>query len=88
MRRELAIKVEYLSAAGFDRVKSRSAQWLREPWALDEDEKPFTATVTFPGPGHRRLRGPRLPVGTERLRHVPGSTGHRGVAPGHQARLG
>jgi ATP-dependent helicase YprA (DUF1998 family) len=48
MRRELAIKVEYLSAAGIDRVKSRSAQWLREPWALDEDEKPFAATVTFP----------------------------------------
>ncbi|MGH9107050.1 MAG: DEAD/DEAH box helicase, partial [Acidimicrobiales bacterium] len=48
LRHELAIKVGYLSAADLDQVRQRSAQWLREPWALDEDERLFTATVAFP----------------------------------------
>jgi hypothetical protein len=50
LRRELAIKVEYLSAPFQDLVRQRSAQHLKEPWALDEDEaaRLFTATVAFP----------------------------------------
>jgi len=47
LRRELAIKVDYLSATYQDLVRQRSAQWLKEPWALDEDERLFSATVAF-----------------------------------------
>jgi ATP-dependent helicase YprA (DUF1998 family) len=47
MRRELAIKVEFLSASYQDQVRQRSAQWLKGPWALDEDERLFSATVAF-----------------------------------------
>lgn len=48
MRRELAIKVEFLSASHLEVVRQRSNQRLREPWALDEDGKFETATVAFP----------------------------------------
>ena len=47
LRRELAIKVEYLSSSFQEQVRQRSAQWLRGPWALDEDERFFSATVAF-----------------------------------------
>ena len=48
MRRELAIKVDYLEAGYQERIKQLSSQRLIEPWAIDEDEKLESATVMFP----------------------------------------
>ena len=47
LRRELAIKVEYLDNDHQERIKQRSFQYLREPWALDEDEKLEPATIAL-----------------------------------------
>ncbi len=84
MRRELAIKVEYLSSSYQDQIRQRSAQWLREPWALDEDERFFSATVAFARPrrdddwrGHVYLSG-RGGFGTYLARRATGEWGLSG----------
>jgi ATP-dependent helicase YprA (DUF1998 family) len=48
MRRELAIKVDYLSAGFQERLRQNSSQWLKTPWAIDEDERLETAPVLYP----------------------------------------
>ncbi len=48
LRRELAIKVDYLSPEYQERLKQRSSQWLKVPWAIDEDELLETERVLFP----------------------------------------
>lgn len=47
MRRELAIKVDYLEQERQDRIKRASDQRLQSPWAL-EDEKLETNRLLFP----------------------------------------
>ena len=39
MRRELAIKVDYLDITAQEQIHRRSAQRLRAPWGFDEDEQ-------------------------------------------------
>lgn len=53
MRRELAIQVEYLSKTEQDRIRQQSGQYLKAPWALDEDEKPNYSRILFPTPKPR-----------------------------------
>ena len=48
MRRELAIKVDYLSSQWQERLKQGSSQWLKAPWAIDENESLETARVLYP----------------------------------------
>ncbi|HVU70677.1 MAG TPA: helicase-related protein, partial [Ktedonobacteraceae bacterium] len=48
MRRELAIKVDYLDPARSEELKQQSSQHLVAPWALDEDEDLLYATRLFP----------------------------------------
>lgn len=48
MRRELAIKVDYLDAAYQESMKQLSSQRLLPPWALDETEKLDHSAVLFP----------------------------------------
>lgn len=48
MRRELAIKVDYLDPARSEELKQQSSQHLIAPWALDEDEDLLYATRLFP----------------------------------------
>jgi ATP-dependent helicase YprA (DUF1998 family)/very-short-patch-repair endonuclease len=48
LRRNLALKVDYLRADYQDQLKQRSSQRLKEPWAVDEDEKLDRATLAFP----------------------------------------
>ncbi len=50
LRRELAIKVDYLDAGYQERIQQQSSQRLVEPWAIDEDERMEHATVVFPRP--------------------------------------
>ena len=50
MRRELAIKVDYLDAAYHEGLRQRSSQRLRPPWALDEQEQLEHAAVLYPRP--------------------------------------
>lgn len=50
MRRELAIKVDYLNPAHQESLKQLSSQRLRAPWAMDENEKLEHAAVLFPRP--------------------------------------
>ncbi len=48
LRRELAIKVDYLDAKSLERIQQNSSQWLKQPWALDEDERLVTAFTCYP----------------------------------------
>ena len=54
MRRELAIKVDYLDPGYQEKVQQRSNLQLIPPWALDENEKMEYASILFP-----RSRGQR-----------------------------
>lgn len=53
MRRELAIRVDYLDTEYQDRMRQRSNQHLREPWAIDENERLEHAAVVYPRAGQR-----------------------------------
>jgi hypothetical protein len=48
MRRELAIRVSYLNKRDQERLRQRSRDRLRGPWALDEDSPLVYATILFP----------------------------------------
>lgn len=48
MRRELAIKVDYLNSNYQESLKQLSSQRLSPPWAIDESEKLDHAAVLFP----------------------------------------
>ncbi len=48
MRRELAIKVDYLNSNYQESLKQLSSQRLSPPWAVDESEKLDHAAVLFP----------------------------------------
>jgi ATP-dependent helicase YprA (DUF1998 family) len=54
MRRELAIKVDYLDADFQDKVRQQSSQYLVAPWALDENERMEVATILLPRARSRR----------------------------------
>jgi len=45
MRRELAIKVDYLIPQRQERMRQRSNQHLGPPWALDENERMEYAAI-------------------------------------------
>src|SRR6266704_368312 len=58
MRRELAIKVDYLDQLYQEPLQQQSSQRLVAPWALDENESKEYATVLFPRPrGQADYRG-------------------------------
>lgn len=66
MRRELAVKVDYLNPTFHESMAQQSSQRLVEPWAIDEDEAGdlVTAFVLFPRSvaagefrGHKHLSG-------------------------------
>ena len=58
MRRELAIKVNYLDPLYQERIKQQSGQKLIDPWAIDEDENMEHAGVLLPrSRGRREGRG-------------------------------
>lgn len=48
MRRELALKVDYLNPQAQERLRQLSSQRLITPWAIDENERPETAKILFP----------------------------------------
>lgn len=48
MRRELAIRVDYLDSNYQERVQQLSSQRLIEPWAIDEDERMEYASILLP----------------------------------------
>lgn len=50
MRRELAIKVDYLDSGYQERMQQLSSQRLVEPWAIDEDERMEYASMLIPRP--------------------------------------
>jgi very-short-patch-repair endonuclease len=54
MRRELAIKVDYLDAGAQEQVVQRSNQHLITPWALDENEQERLERATVLLPRSRR----------------------------------
>jgi ATP-dependent helicase YprA (DUF1998 family)/very-short-patch-repair endonuclease len=60
MRRELAIKVDYLDPLHQDRIKKKSYQYLERDsmWTVDEEEKLEEASVLFPrSRGEHDFRG-------------------------------
>lgn len=48
MRRNLAIKVDYLQTEYHDQIRQMSSQRLRWPWALDENEQLLQAGILYP----------------------------------------
>jgi len=48
MRRELAIKVDYLDPDYQERIRQQSSQRLRDPWAIDEKERMEYASILYP----------------------------------------
>ena len=48
LRRELAIKVDYLDPVAQERIRQASSQYLVEPWAIDENERMEGAHIAFP----------------------------------------
>lgn len=48
MRRELCIKVDYLDQIMQERIKLESSQHLKDPWAIDEDERLSYASILLP----------------------------------------
>lgn len=48
LRRNLAIKVEYLDPIEQERIKRRSKQELDAPWGIDENEILFQAPIAYP----------------------------------------
>src|SRR5690606_22132532 len=48
MRRELAIKVDYLDSSYQERIQQLSSQRLVAPWAIDEDERMEYASMLLP----------------------------------------
>ncbi len=48
LRRELAIKVDYLNPGYQERLRQRSSQYLAPPWAIDEDERLASASIAYP----------------------------------------
>ena len=48
MRRELAIRVDYLETEKQERIKQSSSQRLRDPWSIDEAEKMDVASILKP----------------------------------------
>ena len=61
MRRELCIRVRYLEPDEAQRLKDRSEQWLRDPWALERDQRLSTARpLALERSNDRRDRRPVL----------------------------
>ncbi|MFI5648810.1 DEAD/DEAH box helicase [Kitasatospora sp. NPDC051705] len=50
MRRNLAVDAEVLSRTGFERVRSRSDQWLGGPWALADNHPDPRPAVVYAAP--------------------------------------
>ncbi len=50
MRREMAIKVDYLDPAVQERIQQMSSQHLISPWAIDENETMEPSTFLYPRP--------------------------------------
>ncbi len=50
MRRELAIKVDYLDQDAQERIQQMSSQRLIAPWAIDENERMEHSSVLYPRP--------------------------------------
>lgn len=48
MRRELALKVDYLDPLTQERIQQQSSQRLLPPWALDESEQMEHAAILYP----------------------------------------
>ena len=48
LRRELAIRVNYLTPTYQDTIKQLGSQWLDEPWAIDETEQMVHSFVAYP----------------------------------------
>lgn len=48
MRRNLAIRVNYLERDFHERLKQRSEQFLKPPWALDPEERLEVAAIALP----------------------------------------
>lgn len=53
LRRELAIRVDYLEEEYQYQLKLRSNQHLREPWAIDEHERMEQASVAYARPSRK-----------------------------------
>jgi ATP-dependent helicase YprA (DUF1998 family) len=60
LRRELAIKVDYLDPFYQERIQQRSSLRLVEPWAIDEEENMAHAAIAWPRASRRGDYGGHL----------------------------
>lgn len=57
LRRELCVHVDYLDQAYHERLRQASSQYLRAPWAIDENEEPVYASVALARPQRAGEKG-------------------------------
>jgi len=62
LRRELAIRVDYLEPIEQESIQQLSSQYLIPPWAMDEAEQPERSRVVFPRPGSQQDRSGGLTI--------------------------
>jgi len=48
LRRVLAIETRYPTGLRFDEIRNKSAQWLREPWVLDDQDEAGERRTVWP----------------------------------------
>ncbi len=60
LRRELAIKVDYLDPLYQERIQQRSSLRLMEPWAIDDEENMAHAAIAWPRASRRGDYGGHL----------------------------
>jgi ATP-dependent helicase YprA (DUF1998 family)/very-short-patch-repair endonuclease len=88
MRRELAIRVDYLNSTWQEALKQRSSQFLVDPWAIDEQEELTHARVLFPKPRRRAAREFRGDLYVSARGGFGQYLRRRATFPGHSERLG
>ena len=78
MRRELAIKVDYLDPVYQDSLKQQSSQYLKTPWAMDENGtlEPRRCPLPTRARRERAKQRERVSIGARRLWPVPAPQHH------------
>ncbi len=56
MRRNLCIETEFLTEDKFDAIRRASREWLKDPWAISDDQGIYSGTA-YPGSRPRSVAG-------------------------------
>ena len=86
LRRELAIRVNYLDPVYQESLQQLSSQRLCDPWAIDDGEVMVHAFTAFPRAHSRPTAGKHLRLGTWGFRALPPPRGNLAHMPRRSSR--